>query len=173
MYKQASETFFKATAEAFRFLEERYGYRRLEGFLQSANDGRITTARIRYVGSQMGVEIWWSPANARLGVVYIELQQSEVFPHTWSLIEGLPNTARAVSLYELAEMAGRSDDPDFLVKDLDYPRKHNKRAKMLETRMQDVLAGLARATQTYASDILQGDTTLFPEVMAYATSKVR
>lgn len=145
----------------------------MEGFLTSPNDFRDALARIQYVSTSIGVEIGWNFAGAMINVAFIELLHPGVFPASWTLFEGFPNAARAVSLYEIAEMLGHSDDSDFLLQDRDNSRKWKKHLKLFETRMSDVLAGLARATQTYASDILKGDTTIFPEAMDYYTSKVR
>ncbi len=43
--------------------------------------------------------------------------------------------------------------------------------EQIETQRQEIVAGLARATQTYATDILQGDTSIFSEVMDYHLEK--
>jgi hypothetical protein len=70
-------------------------------------------------------------------------------------------------------MQGHTDDPDFLLGFYDgyaYFKKTKQRAQLIDTRLPDVLAGLARAAQRYAAAILQGDTSLFPEAMAYYAS---
>jgi hypothetical protein len=43
-----------------------------------------------------------------------------------------------------------------------------KSTRLIETSRKEIILALARATQTYASTILQGDTSmLFTEVMEY------
>src|SRR6185437_15142113 len=89
------EMFFQQTAEAFRFFEQQYGYRRQEGFVESSEDYRDTIARIRYVGSRVGMEIWWYFAGASIGVAFIELLQPGVFPEGWALFENSHHAAKA------------------------------------------------------------------------------
>lgn len=166
-----AEEFFAETTEAFSFLEQQYSYQRQEGFIEAPEDGRDATALIRYLSSHVGVQISWYFAGSTINVSFIELLQPGVFPNFWAFFGNYPHAAKAVSLYTLAGMLGHLDDPDFLLQDLGNTRKRNKHAKLIETRMPDILAGLARATQTYASDILKGDTSIFPQVMAYYTAQ--
>jgi hypothetical protein len=47
----------------------------------------------------------------------------------------------------------------------------NKRFKLLQSDLPGVLDGLARATERYASDILRGDLSIYPEAQAYRDQK--
>jgi hypothetical protein len=96
----------------------------------------------------------------------VELQQSvDRFPlSAWSVY-------RFISIYDLAEVLGVQNEPDFLLKDVENFRKHKKHVKLIGTNRRDIIAGLARATQTYASDILKGDTSIFPKVIDYYQAK--
>lgn len=161
--------FFATATEAFHFLEQQYGYQRQDGFVEEERDA---TARLRYLGSRVGVEISWYFANSAIGVSFIELLQPGMLPDFWAAFGNYPGAAKAISLYTLVEMQGHLEDPDFLLQ-YNGSRKRNKRAKLIEMRMPDILAGLARATQTYAADILEGDISIFPQVMAYYAAQLK
>lgn len=167
MGNEQVETFFAETAKAFHFLETQYEYQQLERDIEHPDEGRDATARVIYIGSRVAVEIAWGFAAGVIGVCFIELLQTGVFP---SVITYYPSKddahkAKGIRLYTLAEMLGHLDDPDFLLKKVDNFRTRIKRSKIIQAQLPDVLAGLARATQTYATSILQGDTTIFPRVM--------
>lgn len=166
------ETFFAETRESFLFLEHQYSYKRLEGHIDHPDDERDALALSEYVGSQVGVRISWGFANVSMDVAFIQLFQSEIFPEESSFFPlTRPNVSNAISLYSLAERLGTSHDPDFVLKDIDKPRQRYKRAQLIRSNMHEIVAGLARATQTYATPILKGDTSIFPEVMDYYLAK--
>lgn len=164
--------FFTETREAFQFLEHQYDYQQLEGFVRGASDGRDATVVNRYVGSRIGIEISWYFAGSNIGVAFVELQQPNVFQEDRSFYPlARPNVPKAISLYSLAEMLNKHDDPDFLLKNTQNTRQRNRRAKFIDTNLHAILVGLAHATQTYATDILKGDTTIFSKVMDYELAK--
>lgn len=176
------EAFFAEATNAFQFLEQVYEYQRLKEILESPQDMRDTMAKLRYVGPRVGVEIEWYFANAALWVRLVELLKEKVFPRYATYFQISPSalarhglnpseTARAVELETLGEVLGKKDKKDFLLYVGPNNRGYKKRMKMLEDNRQEVIAGLARATQTYATTILQGDTTIFSEVMKYATER--
>jgi hypothetical protein len=169
---ESAEVFFTEVRKAFQFLEQQYSYKRLEESIEHPGEPRDTAVKCTYLGSYVGVEIWWYFAGAIIGVVFIELRQVSVLPEKSSPFHLTdPNVARAISLYDLAEVRGGRDDPNFLLKDVDNWRRLKKRSTQIETQKQEIIAGLARATQTYATDILQGDTSIFSEVMDYRLAK--
>lgn len=157
--------FFEKTQEAFRFLEQEYGYRHLDSLIKNPEYVRDTSAAQRYLGTRIGIEIWWYFADAGIGVTFVEMTQPDVFPLAASLFPTTREVAQAINLTSLVEMHGTLDSPDFLLKDLDDYRKHKYRLKLIETRMPEIIEGLARATRTYAVPILEGDTSMFPAVM--------
>jgi len=162
-------SFFAEVMETFRFLETQYGYQRLKEEIEYPGDPRDTTMVIRYIGSQVGVAISWYPEGGSIRVSLVECLQPGIYPEraTCWLIKDRSDLAKFIDLSCLVEMQGQSEDPDLLLKeDGDY-RKVTRRSKLIYARMSDVIAGLARATQTYAAPILQGDTTGFPQIMRY------
>lgn len=171
MGNEQIEIFFAETTKAFHFLETQYGYQQRERDIEHPDEGRDARARVIYIGSRVGVQIGWGFADAIIGVYFFELLQAGVFPSiiTYYPFKDDAHKAKGIRLYTLAEMLGHIDDPDFLLKKVDNFRTRIKRSKIIQAQLPDILAGLARATQTYATSILQGDTTIFPRVMnAYA-----
>jgi hypothetical protein len=170
--KRYVESFFKETTENFLFLEKQYNYKKLEEYIKSPNDIRDATALSRYVGSRVGIRISWYFANSSISISFIGLEKPEVFPESVSFYPLVrSNVPKAINLYTLAEMVGTLDDPDFLLQDIEKSRQRNKRTKIIETNMRGVMAGLAQATQTYATAILKGDTSIFSKVMNYELAK--
>lgn len=167
------EVFFVETLKVFHFLETKYAYQRLERKIIYPEYSRDTAALVRYVGSNVGVQIIWGIADGFVGVNLVELLQTGVFPTAVSLFpfKDQSNQAKAISLYDLADMLGHKDDPDFLLKGIDNFRTHKRRMRTIESQVPEVLAGLARAVQTYATPILQGDTSIFPQVMRFYVAK--
>lgn len=163
------ESFFAEVAVTFRFLETQYGYKRLEEKIEYPGDPRDTTMVIKYISSHVGVAISWYPEGGSIRVSFVECLQPGIYPEraTCWLVKDRSDLAKFIDLYCLAEMQGQSEDPDLLLKeDSDY-RRATRRSKIIQARMSDVIAGLARATQTYAASILQGDTTSFPHIMKF------
>ncbi|HEX8033102.1 MAG TPA: hypothetical protein VF510_04610 [Ktedonobacterales bacterium] len=192
------QPFFVETRRAFQFLEHTYGYQHV-GEEVSTSHPRDWAGMSRYVRSRVGVEIGWEYAESSIGVSFVALHQPGIFQRGIYHPDASPDRPRAISLYSLAYMLGHGDDPDFLLptspdppddmsaRDLS-PRARRRalnswqsavlstikrRRQLIETNMPGVLAGLARATQTYASAILEGDTSVFPSVLDYALAELR
>lgn len=134
-------------------------------------------ATLRYVGPKVGVQIEWHWANATIRVSFIELLKERVFPHYYSFSQIRESqkheVSPAIDLKDLVEMLGHKAQEDFLLYYRRRERSQDSSSKIIRDKRQEVIAGLARATQTYAIPILQGDTTLFPEVMKYTEAKQR
>jgi hypothetical protein len=172
--KEQTEAFFAEVREAFHFLEQQYGYERVEESIEHPNEWRDAIAQSRYVGARVGVRIWWYFAASAIGVFFIELLQVGVSPEEWSLFRPAnPDVARAIHLYDLAGIRNRHDDPDFILGDVEERRKLKKRTRQIESQRGEIVAGLARATHSYAKDILQGDTSIFPAVIDYHLEKFK
>ncbi len=167
--------FFAEVKDAFQFLEQVYNYQRLRELLTAPHEWRDTIAKLRYVGQEVGVQIEWYWANATIRVTFLELLKERVFPRRYSFFQThrseKHNMSPAIDLKDLVEVLGQKAQGDFLLYYGRNERAHDKCLKIIEEKRQEVIAGLARATQTYATPILQGDTTLFPEVVKYARAK--
>jgi hypothetical protein len=171
---EQSTIFFKEVQEAFQFLVQDYGYQRLEVFVQNAKDWRDATATSRYVGTAVGIEVTWYFAGSSIGVAFIEVQQPYIFPEIYSFYPmNRPNVLKAISLYDLAEVQKKRNDADLFLKEVQTTRQINKQGKFIEGHLHAIVAGLARATQSCASDILEGNTSMFTNVMEYGLTKYR
>lgn len=176
-YQLSAETFFAQTARAFSFLETEYGYQRQAGELSGLDDFRDARAEIRYTGSRVGVGIYWTLAGGEIGISFVECLEPGVFPPyaLYWFPDGHPDphAAKGAGLYTLAEMQGQRADPAFLLAPADNERSARNNGKIIQAHMPAVLAGLARATQTYARSILQGDTSIFPQALAFCGEKLK
>jgi hypothetical protein len=163
--------------ESFAFLEKLYGYHLDKEIVEDAGDYRDAIACIYFLGSTLGVKIYWYFSSSLIDVKFIELDKHGRIP---SLVKGREGTyldqmgddiPRGIHLSDLVTVLGHQDDPSFLLKELRNvkPSMCKKRAKIIEENVIGVVQGLAQATQTYASEILQGDTSLFPQVIRYVT----
>lgn len=179
MLNEQLKPFFVETKNAFHVLEAVYGYQQPEEKKEHAEDLRDLEAQVRYAGSQVGVAIVWTIAAASVDVVFVELQQARVFPSAVSFFprRDLPARAKAINLYSLADLLGHRDDPDFLLTEIDYQSTKTmittsqRNSELIKTQMPEVLAGLARAMQTYAVPLLQGDTRVISQVMKFHLAK--
>lgn len=167
-YSLASmQTFYDHIEQEFAFLPTTYGCRLHSKHLDDIQDLRDTRAMVTYVGKKIEVDIKWDIPSAIMRVTFVELQIPYVSPTTRITYREGKEGAREIDLYTLAEVLGHVDDPDFMlgVSPECDGRSINKRFKLLHTNLGGVIAGLARATERYGSDILRGDTSIFPQVM--------
>jgi hypothetical protein len=174
MIEEQSTIFFAEVQEAFQFLVHEYGYRHLDDVIENANYGPDRTAICRYVGMAVGIQVSWFFAGSNISVGFIELQQPYIFPKDYSFYPlNRPNIPKVINLSDLAEVLKKRNDDDFLVKEVKAWRQIRARAPFIEEYHHDIVEGLARATQRCATEILNGDTSRFAEVMAYGAAKYR
>lgn len=150
--------FFEKTQETFRFLEQEYGYHHLDNFVHDRDYWRDTSAVTRYLGSRVGVKIWWYFADAGIGVTFVEIVQPGVFPALASLYPTTRQRAKAINLTSLVEMQGALDNPDFLLKEPDNYLKHTQHMKLIETRMPEIIEELLtfqNTSQEWYSDCFE------------------
>lgn len=188
------QPFFVETRRAFQFLEHSHGYQHV-GEEVNTSHPRDWAGKSRYVRSRVGVEIGWEYAESGIWVSFVALHQPGTFQRGIYVPHASPDRPRAITLDSLACMLGHGDDPDFLLPtDPDPPARDlspsarqralnswqsavlstiKRRQQLIETDLPGVLAGLARATKTYASAILEGDTSVFPAVLDYALAELR
>lgn len=166
-------TFYAQVERAFAFLPATYDCRLHAQHLDAIEDIRDTRAMVVYLGDKIEVDIVWDWSSAFVGVSFFALQIPRVSPRE-QIPFGEPKARpRVIHLRDLAAVRGHADDPDFLLADSDQVggRIANKRFKLLQSDLAGVLDGLARATERYASEILRGDLSIYPEVKAYCDEK--
>lgn len=159
--------FISEVYSKFAFLEE-LGYKKLEGKLEDPEDIRDAILVVPYIGKSVGVEISWYFSGAKMGVIFFELQKGQL-PEKKCFFGEPTGASKAIDLYNLVRYSGQWDDELFLLKDLDNPyfSKIKKREKVINESMSEVLQGLACATRKYAANIINGDTSVFKDVMRY------
>jgi hypothetical protein len=168
-------TFYAQVERAFAFLPSTYNYRLQAQRLDALEDFRDTEAMVVYLGEKIEVDIIWDWPSALVVVTLREVQIARVSPRDQTPLGEAKERPRVIRLYDLAAVRGHADDPDFLLGDSDQfgGRITTKRFKLLQRDLAGVLDGLARATERYASDLLRGDLSIYPEVRAYYVEKRR
>jgi hypothetical protein len=167
--------FTEQVLQSFAFLETAYGYRLYEHRMNDPEDARDAQASVTYVSERVAVSLTWSLSSVAIGVSFIQLDQPYTMPARVVFVGESHGAARAIELYTLADMLGHADDPDFVLGDGDRVdgRSVSRRFKLVQTDFADVVQRLARATERYARDILQGKTGRFPETMRHYTQKLQ
>jgi len=143
-----------------------------ERLAQSASD---TETMVVYLSDKVEVDIVWGWSSALVGVRFIDLLIPQMSPQDQPPFGESKEQPRVIRLHDLAAMRGYADDPDFLLGDSDQfgGRITTKRFKLLQRDLAGVLDGLARVTDRYASDLLRGDLSIYPQVRTYYLEKRR
>lgn len=163
--------FFTQVARAFGFLSTAYGYHLATQEITAIDDVRDTQVIVKYVGEHLEVDVIWDVVSVSVAVLFATL------PPLAQRVR-IEDVARpklgVMRLEDLAAVRGHADDPGFMQGDLDHVngRIINKRFTFIQAHLTDIIDGLARATEHYASDILRGDVSIFPEVQAYYRQRV-
>ena len=163
----AQELFFSATGMAFDFLEKEYAYRRVAEVLENEDDFRDARSIVRYLGKVVGVEVSWYYSAASISVVFTELSHGE-FPESRMFWGEHSGKSRATDLYTIVAVR-TGDTRGFLLGDipgLTYS-KIKKREQLIKTSLPLILQNLKELCIRYASDVIGGDLSIFPDAMKY------
>lgn len=157
----------------FAFLEG-YGYKKIEGEIKNADYYPDSEVVVKYIGKSVGIEIFWYFAGANIGVTFFELQNGEI-PLKKVFFGELNNASMAIDIYSLAEYLNKWDDKLFLLKDVDNVTfaKIKKREKVINENMSGVIDGLSTAVSKLAGSIINGDTSIFKDVMDYQSKLIK
>ncbi len=166
--------FYAQVEQAFAFLQATYDCRLHAKQVVDLEESRDTRTSIAYLGKTVEVDINWDMASANMKVVLVELLVPRVSPakrYIWGKVEG---AARMADVHTLAELAGNPNDPDFLLRRVMKSDRRDtaRRFKVLQSDFEGVIAGLARATERYARDVLRGDISVFTEAIALTTQQM-
>jgi len=150
------------TTDAFSFLEKQHGYKLKLTNIENIEYFPDAEAVVKYVSSNIEIEVFWYFASAVVGVVFIELKNGD-FP------SGKLNIVNLINLYSLLGYLNQGKDNTMLLKDTQSITisKIKKREKIINENMKGVLENLAEAVRTNAIDIITGDTTIFAAVQKY------
>ncbi len=173
--KRRIKDFSRAVQIAFQYLVDEYGFvckgvKEID--MDSPKDAVVT---ITYLGKDVGVIIGW--AMPEIFVTITELEQKDIPKRvsTFSNQKGLP---RAISLDLLVKMRieeGKEKPTSPLQEmgrfvsftEMSFKRMQ-KYCEMLNERLEDVVQVFAERLRKYGSEILRGDTSIFPKVQEYA-----
>lgn len=162
----AAPEFFAHVTRAFAFLTSTYDYRLTTQEITAIDDVRDTQVVVKYVSAPLEVDVIWDVVGVGVFVLFATLPP---LAQGASIEDVVRPKLSLMRLQDLAAVRGHADDPDFMQGDLDHGngRIINKRFQFIQAHLTDIIDGLARATERYGSEILRGDTSLFPEVRAY------
>ena len=157
--------------EHFYFLESEYGYIRGELKKCDFHYPQDAYVAIPYLGRNVGVQIIWSINNGYMTVIFAELENHKI-PVKISFY-GDVGYWRAIKLESLIDVIC----PEKIILPLpqitpkisfaETERRINKSTEMIRTDMGGILEGFAKILKEVGSEILKGDTSMFPDVQAY------
>jgi hypothetical protein len=168
------QRFTHIAGQAFSFLEKEYSYNKIDVDVENKEYYPDARAVVRYIGQNVGVEVYWDFAPAIIGVVFTKLQNGE-FPTRRTFVEGYHDRPNSINIYALAQVLLLDNNSVFLLKDTDIVTlpKIKSREKTIKYKMEDVLENLAKFVIKYAHDIITGNTSIFLEVIRYQTELTR
>ena|SRR5438132_3339249 len=154
---------------AFAFLEKKYGYSREGPILLNFEYPKDARTVMRYLGPSVGIEVEMSLGDIGIGIY--ELENGQI-PKRVSFY-GDKGYARAIDLDSLVRTvtqgAVRSPLPELPsdISNAEMIRRVERRSEMLRTGMEEILKTYAERLKQYGSDILNGDTSIFPAVQQH------
>jgi hypothetical protein len=167
--KEITQRFSSEVQKKFDFLVDDYGftYQGLEK--RDFNYGRDARVSETYLGEGVGVRITWWIGDSKISVSLYELQGGKI-PDKASFY-GDDGYSRAINLHSFLEMLHSKNllpksVPERLT-NIAGGKNIDKRTEMIRTRVDRILEALAAAVTEFGSEILQGDTSIFPEVQTY------
>jgi len=163
--------FSDKTKDIFNFLENEYKYKSSKIERRGFGYTRSKEVFIRYFSKMVAVEVIWAIDESLLSVGLYELQNGEI-PDSIS-VYGEEGCGRVIILDSLVRMLtdGKvtSPIPDYAgnISLAEMYRRAEKATEMIKTNMSGLLEIFAERLKTYASEIIKGDTSIFPKVQEY------
>ncbi|MGH9825007.1 MAG: hypothetical protein ACREDR_17390 [Blastocatellia bacterium] len=162
---ESDREFERGVRKHFSFLESEYSYK-VEGLLLLDSEyPKDARAVMRYIGC-VGVEIQMSLGGIAVGLY--ELENGRI-PEKVSFY-GDEGYARAINLDSLVRTvtggAVRSPLPElpYHISNAEMYRRVQKRSELIRTKMSEIIEAYADRLKRYGSEILKGDTSIFPTV---------
>lgn len=151
----------------FLFLEK-YGFKKVEVEIENENFYPDSEVVIKYIGKSIGIEIYWYFAGANIGVTFFKLNNGEI-PKKKVFFGKSMDAAEAISLYSLARYLDKWDSKLFLLDNVDNVTisKIKVRERIITDNMSGTVEGLSIAVKKLASNIIDGDTSIFNNVFDY------
>ena len=151
--------FSNRVIEAFNFLEEEYEYIRKELEREDFDYPVEKKVVIRFFSQKIAVEVIWYIGNCDIAIGLYELQNGKI-PENVS-VYGHKGYGRAINLDSLVRMLtdGQVKSP--------IPHSVHKADEIIRKNMKIILGTFAERLKKYATNILKGDTSIFPKVQEY------
>lgn len=167
------KTFYAKTIAVFDFLENDYGYRRLPKAIESEKDYRDAEFIVRYLGNAVAIDISWHYASAAINMIFTELLLGKM-PERRIFWGEISTNARAASLYAIVQVR-KGTNKDFLLGDIDSVTmsKIKKREELILTKMEYILQNLKSLALECASDVINGDLSIFSSAMKYQENNIK
>ena len=171
MIEDITKEFFNEVSRQFTFLDE-LGFTKSSASIDNPCYFPDKEAIVKYVGSTIGIGIYWSYASAVIGIYFFELDDGKQ-PEKIYFGSEYPGAKKAIKLYSLADYYNQINCEYFL---LSYPNnvmlsKINERAKIIDKNLAGVIAGLIRAMNDLASKIIKGDASIFDAIISYEVER--
>lgn len=161
------EKFFKTAVKVFEFLEKDHAYKRMPEIIEDNKGPGDLELIVRYVGTVVAVDVSWYYDIAVMNVVFTELADGK-FPSTRHFWGNTPGKPKATDLFTLIEM-NKANPRDFILGDVTRLElaKIRERAELIKTDMEAVLQNLKKLCIEHASEIINGDVSIFPVAVKY------
>ncbi len=163
--QQSLAEFENEVRRHFSFLESEYGYS-VEGLLMLDSEyPKDARAVMRYFGS-VGIDVQMGLGSITVGLY--ELENGSI-PEKVSF-SGDEGYARAINLDSLVRTVTRGAVSSLLpelpygITNAEMYRRVEKRSELLRTKKGEIIEAYANRLKQYASEILKGDTAIFPAV---------
>jgi len=173
MNEDTINKFFQETQQIFKFLETEFGCKLVSSGIENKDYYPDAMAFVRYAGRKVGIQISWFFQTAAMNIALVDLPKTNEFPSKMRFWGESRGGARAINLYTLADMYGKSSE--FLLKSLRSTKMSDikKRGKIIDENIRGVLENLAMILQKQAHDILAGDTSIFSEVQKHQEELIK
>ena len=167
------EKFFLEATQRFNFLESEFEYKLIAKGVENIDDPQDAYAFVQYLGSRVGIEIYWYFASAAIGIALVEITKENEFPDRRRFWGKGKDEARAIKLHTLAKMLGKENS--YVLKELGSTKLVHikRREKVISKNLGTVLEKLAQILRNIAQNILLGDTSIFPKVQKYQGELLR
>jgi hypothetical protein len=154
--------FLSCTLEYFKFLENENGYEVAFSGIENNNYYPDAQVIVKYINSKMEIDIFWYAAGANIGVNFIDLTNG-------MYLNDQSKTPKIVNIYTLVDYLNSDDNNLFLLEDINSVTfsKIKKRENIINENMEDIVKNLAIIVKKYARDIIEGDISIFDDVIQY------
>lgn len=168
--------FETAVSRAFQFLTDEYGMVKQKIKRVDFEYPKDRMVALDYFGEKVSVIIQWYLIDANISVGIVESTKGRV-PEKYSFYDN-EKGSRAISLTDLVSYVTKNRDLAVLPEAKlgasikETVKAWKKRDEILTKNMNEVVVSFASLLRTYASDILNGDVSVFAEVQTFSKKEL-